>query len=91
MKPIRSSITFTGKVQGVGFRATTRSIARAFAITGWVRNEPDGSVRCVVEGEPSEIDRFIKQVQAKMQGFIRDTRIDTSPATGEFAGFRIEH
>jgi len=91
MADIRASITFTGKVQGVGFRATTRSIAREFNVTGWVRNEPDRSVRCVVEGEAGEVERFIKQVQATMQGFIRNVQVDTSPATGEFAGFRIEH
>lgn len=86
---IRFTITFTGRVQGVGFRATTRSIAEGFAVTGFVRNERDGSVLCVAEGERDEIQRFIKFVQQAMDGNIADTRIAESPATGEFDGFGI--
>ena len=38
--------------------ARRRSI-RAW-VAGWVRNEPDGSVRCVAEGEAAELDRFVQ-------------------------------
>lgn len=86
---IRSTITFIGSVQGVGFRYTTINVAQGYDVAGWVRNEPDGSVKCVVEGETGEVDRFIAAVKQAMEGHISDARIETSPASGEFNGFAI--
>ena len=59
----RYDIIFSGRVQGVFFRATAREIARRYDVTGWVRNERGGSVRCVVEGDPAELDRFVNDIQ----------------------------
>ena len=42
--------TTPGRVQGVGFRYTVRSLAVGFDVTGFVRNLPDGRVHLVVEG-----------------------------------------
>lgn len=89
--PSRYDIIFTGHVQGVCFRATTRDVAAGFAVTGWVRNEPDGTVRCVAEGDARELDAFVQAVQRARQGNISDTRIDKRPATNEFTGFQITH
>lgn len=38
----------TGKVQGVFFRQSTKDAALRLGITGWVKNETDGSVTCVM-------------------------------------------
>ena len=46
----------TGRVQGVGFRFHTQVEARRLGVTGWVRNEPDGSVLVHGEGEPAAVD-----------------------------------
>jgi acylphosphatase len=89
MPAVRCDIIFTGHVQGVGFRYTACQIAEGYDIVGWVRNEPDGSVRCVVEGSPEQVDRFIAALQQAMAGHIRDARIGRSQATGEFAGFAV--
>jgi acylphosphatase len=40
-----------GEVQGVGFRWYVHGQARALAIAGWVRNEPDGAVVLVASGD----------------------------------------
>ena len=85
----RYTISFSGRVQGVGFRMTTRSIARDFAVTGWVRNETDGTVRCVAEGEAAEIDRFVAAIGQRMDRKIENITTDKSDATGEFEGFTI--
>jgi acylphosphatase len=86
---VRYTITFTGRVQGVGFRYTTVNIAQSYSVTGWVRNEPDGSVRCVAEGVQAELDRFVAAVKQSMSGYIADARIETAPATSEFNGFHV--
>ena len=82
----RSTVNFIGNVQGVGFRMTACNVAKRFAVGGFVRNERDGSVRCVVEGEKPEVDRFINALQRAMEGFIEESRIEESAATGEFQG-----
>ena len=41
---------FSGRVQGVGFRYLTRQLAQGFAVTGQVRNLPDGQVQVIAEG-----------------------------------------
>ncbi len=45
-----------GEVQGVGFRWYVREEARALALAGWVRNEPDGAVVLVAGGEVASLD-----------------------------------
>lgn len=52
-------VVIEGRVQGVFFRDYTRTQAKQLALTGWVRNRPEGSVEAVVEGDASEVDRMI--------------------------------
>lgn len=86
----RSTVKFIGRVQGVGFRVAAVNVSRRFKVDGLVRNERDGSVKCVAEGEKAEVDRFIAAVQRAMEGQIEDTRIEESAATGEFFGQGFE-
>jgi acylphosphatase len=85
----RKSVYYAGRVQGVGFRYTAQAIARRYDVSGYVRNLPDGRVELVVEGERHELAAFLDDVRERMIHHIRDERIDTQPATGEFAGFEI--
>lgn len=48
-----------GQVQGVGFRAWTAEAAEALAISGWVRNEPDGTVGALIAGEAEALEAMI--------------------------------
>lgn len=58
----RFSVRFYGRVQGVGFRYTAYHTAQSLRITGWVRNEPDGTVLCELQGESFEIDEFLGKI-----------------------------
>ena len=91
MPSLRYDIIFSGRVQGVWFRATAQEVARGFDVTGWVRNEPDGSVRCLVEGEEGELDRFVAAVEDAKRANVEDTSISRGEATGEFSGFSIRY
>ena len=61
---IRRHISFTGWVQGVGFRYRARHAASLYGCTGWVRNEWDGSVTMEIQGGQEAIDRVIQAIGA---------------------------
>ena len=91
MPSSRYDIIFTGRVQGVFFRATAEEIARRHDVTGWVRNERDGSVRCVVEGDTAELDRLVNAIQLAKRANIDNTDITRLDATDEFEGFSVRY
>lgn len=60
---IRRKLQFYGRVQGVGFRHTAINTASRLGLTGWVRNERDGSVSMEVQGLDVAIDRLIETIK----------------------------
>jgi len=56
---IRRRVTVTGRVQGVFFRETMRRRAESSRVNGWVRNNGDGSVEAVFEGEQKAVERLV--------------------------------
>jgi acylphosphatase len=85
----RLRILYAGRVQGVGFRATTARLAQRHRVTGYVRNLPDGRVELVVEGEPAAVDQLLAAVAERMRGHIDGADRSASPATGEFDAFDV--
>ena len=59
MSTIRKHIKFYGSVQGVSFRYTSSTIAKKLGLTGWVRNEYDGSVEMEAQGTSELINKLI--------------------------------
>ena len=89
MPQARIDVLFTGRVQGVNFRWTTRRVAERFNVTGWVRNERHGTVRMVAEGDRGELERFVTAVQEAMNGYITETSVEHGVAVGDLDGFSI--
>ncbi|MBP7053065.1 MAG: acylphosphatase [Phycisphaerae bacterium] len=89
MEQTARHVVFRGRVQGVGFRYTTHSVARQYTVTGFVRNQSDGSVEMLVQGDAMEIDNFIADVQAEFAGHIRDTQIEPAVVSPRYTDFRI--
>jgi len=56
---VRRRVVVSGRVQGVGFRAATRSQAEARGVAGWVRNRADGSVEAAFEGDPEAVEAIV--------------------------------
>ena len=56
---IARQVRVHGSVQGVSFRANCRWEAQARGVTGWARNEPDGTVSAWFEGEPEAVEAMI--------------------------------
>lgn len=81
-------VHYTGRVQGVGFRFTTTEIARRYAVGGWVKNLPDGSVELEAEGEPSEVEDFLTAVREHFWRNIRSENTSPVTPTGNSREFR---
>ena len=61
-KIIRKKVFVYGAVHGVGFRYRAEYAANMLGVTGWVRNEPDGSVLLEVQGTDEQIDKVLAMV-----------------------------
>ena len=85
----RREVFYSGRVQGVGFRFRSANIAARYRVTGFVQNLDDGRVQLVAEGEAGELEGFLADIADTMRTYIRDTRLDVGPATGEFDEFAI--
>ena len=62
MNKVRHRIVFSGRVQGVGFRYRSKYAAEGYGVTGWVRNEPDGTVLMEAQGSCDQINEMIKLI-----------------------------
>lgn len=80
---------YAGRVQGVGFRATAQSIASRHRVTGWVRNEPDATVRLEIQGAADEVEAVLRAIAARLHGFISSSRAHEAAAVPDESGFEI--
>jgi len=87
---ITVSVSYEGKVQGVGFRASILSLAKGFEVTGWVKNLPDGRVEMLATGEKDEVEEFLQGIrESHLAGHIEsESLLPTNPDPGQ-KGFRI--
>jgi acylphosphatase len=78
-----------GHVQGVFFRDTTRRQATARDVAGWVRNNHDGTVEAVFEGEPDAVDAMVRFAHEGPRGAVVQ-RVDVIEEQAEgLSGFRF--
>jgi acylphosphatase len=88
----RAHVYVGGRVQGVFFRAETTNFAHRLALTGWVRNLPDGRVEALFEGERGKVEEAVAFCQhgppgAHVQGFA----VKWEEWRGEFRDFRVTY
>jgi acylphosphatase len=82
-------VHYTGRVQGVGFRVTSESIAGRYRVTGTVRNLPDGGVELLAEGTRPDVESFLKAVRARLARYITAESADWQAATGRYTSFDV--
>jgi acylphosphatase len=86
---IRRRVIVHGHVQGVFFRDTTRRRATARDVAGWVRNNHDGTVEAVFEGEPDAVDAMVRFAHEGPRGAVVQ-RVDVIEEQPEgLSGFRF--
>jgi acylphosphatase len=59
-KIICAHVTISGKVQGVGYRASTCDMAMLLKVNGWVRNLRNGQVEAVFEGSQEQVEEILQ-------------------------------
>jgi acylphosphatase len=85
----RIAIKVSGKVQGVFFRASTKEIANEMGITGFVRNEQDGSVYIEAEGNEEELEKFVAWChQGPSHAAVKSVQVEEISLQG-FAKFEV--
>ena len=86
----RLHVYFSGRVQGVGFRYTVKSLSMGYEVTGGVRNLADGRVELVAEGDRLELESFLRGIQdSELGSLIRDQQAAWGESEDEFRGFEI--
>lgn len=79
MGKIRRHYVFSGYVQGVGFRYAASHTAQHLGVTGWVRNQYDGTVEMEAEGTPADLNELIAALHDWNYGSITDIESEEIP------------
>ena len=88
--PKRLHVLYSGRVQGVGFRYTAKTVATGFEVTGIVRNLADGRVELIVEGLKDELEGFQQAIrESGLGGLIAREDVNWDDANNDFRGFEI--
>ena len=86
----RLHVYYSGKVQGVGFRYTAKSVAQGFEVTGTVKNLADGRVELTAEGARDELEEFRRAItDSELGSLIHSEEAHWAPAKNEYRGFEI--
>lgn len=88
----RVNIRVYGDVQGVGFRFTAIEVARDLGLTGWAKNNTDGSVEIVAEGPKERLENLISWAKKgpPLAG-VEKVDVEWEEATGEFDDFTVRY
>jgi acylphosphatase len=88
---MRRRVIVSGRVQGVFFRDTVRRMARQRGVAGWVRNNWDGSVEAVFEGEPAAVEALVAFSREGPRGAVVE-RVDVHEEEPEgLRSFEVRH
>ncbi|HUP99862.1 MAG TPA: acylphosphatase [Aeromicrobium sp.] len=86
---VRLRVVVHGRVQGVYFRAECREAARAHRVSGWVSNQPDGTVYAEFEGPKDAVDAMVGWCRTGPdRAHVTDVAVTELAPTGE-AGFSV--
>lgn len=80
----RYRVTVSGRVQGVWYRESCRRIAEDAGVSGWVRNNPDGTVEAALEGEEHAVDKVVAWMRSgPPRAYVTDVSVRAEEPRGE--------
>jgi len=92
MKKESVTLRVRGIVQGVGFRYFTVREAKKLGVSGFVRNEPDGSVYAYAEGGKLELEDFIDVIRKGPRfGSVMEVGVEWGEYSGAYKDFDITY
>jgi acylphosphatase len=77
----RRRVYYSGRVQGVGFRFISQRLARAFQVSGSVRNLSDGRVELIAQGDSEVVATFLEAVARELAENIHEIHAESEPVT----------
>ncbi len=90
MPVVGAQVRISGMVQGVGYRYFCYQRAINLGLSGWVRNQPDGTVRASIEGERSLIESLVEELRAgPPASSVTEIEIEWAESTGSYQTFEI--
>lgn len=88
----RARVLVSGRVQGVYYRSYAQNRARQLGLKGWVRNNPDGSVEMVCEGEEEAVESMIDWCwKGSPSSRVSGVEVAWEEYRGEFEDFRVTY
>jgi len=85
------TIKVSGQVQGINFRSETRKEAKNLDISGFAKNESDGSVLIEAEGTEKNLDKLVKWCQrGPLFAKVEKVEIEEKEITG-YENFEIKY
>jgi len=89
---VAKRVLYEGRVQGVGFRFSVKSITTGYEVAGSVKNLFDGRVELEVQGEESEVDEFLNAIlESHLRRHIHRFVVHEIPLKSGIKGFEIRH
>ena len=82
----------SGNVQGVGFRASVKSLAESVGVVGFVRNLENGSVEICAQGQKENLDQLLELIKKQFSDkYLQAMKIVFCTPQRQFKEFCIEH
>ena len=88
---IRRRVIYAGHVQGVLFRATSVDLSRPFAVVGFVRNLPDGTVELEAEGARDQVEGLLEAIDRHFRRNITEKSVTELPPAGSETRFEVRY
>ncbi|MBW2041448.1 MAG: acylphosphatase [Deltaproteobacteria bacterium] len=89
---VRAHVVIHGRVQGVFFRMETRKTALRHEVDGWVRNNPDGTVEAVFEGDKPRVEAVLSWCgHGPPHARVDELKLEWEPYTGKYSTFDIRY
>jgi len=88
---ITLQVIIEGRVQGVGFRYTTKELALGYDIVGWAKNRKDGNVELLISGDKEEVEEYLYELVEKsnVAHHIKKKHISNAQVDQNISGFSI--
>ena len=86
----RIQVTYSGKVQGVGFRWKVLQISKKYVISGYIKNLNNGKVELLVEGKDSQVGKMVDEVDTELKNYWFSQECENKFGDAHFSEFSIK-